>query len=202
MAEHLCASLISMGPAAAQNFHNMMQAYKNLADQYGLWDAASIVKEYGCSDDGFIDFRAWLIAQGKEVYMNALKEPDTLADIVPYGNCSFERMLYVGNRAYKQLTGRSAYDDMDRAAFGKLQDELRKDIVYKDGIQYPREPRDLPDFLPHLCEKHGGRERFQVQACNWNFDLHEIRRLLDEGKRHDKQAARNRKKRGKGEGAR
>ncbi|EKC76209.1 hypothetical protein LEA_04821 [human gut metagenome] len=44
---------------------------------------SSVIKEYGCSDDGFIDFRAWLIAQGKEVYMNALRDPDTLADIEP-----------------------------------------------------------------------------------------------------------------------
>ena len=27
----------------------------------------------------------------------------------------------------------------------------------------------------------------------WNFDLHEIRKLLDEGKQHDKQAAKKEK---------
>ena len=82
--------LVSMGPAAAKDFHDILQAYEDLADQYGLWDAASVIKEYGCSDDGFIDFRAWLIAQGKEVYMDALREPDTLADVEAYGDCCFE----------------------------------------------------------------------------------------------------------------
>ena len=202
MEDYLRDALVSMGPAAAQNFHNILHAYEDLAYQYGLWDAASIIKEYGCSDDGFIDFRAWLIAQGKEVYMNALKDPDTLADIQPYGDCSFECMSYVGDYAYEQLTGRSAYDDMDKAAFAKLTDELRNGIVYKDGIQYPREPRDLPKFLPRLCAKHGGPERFNVQASSWNFDLHEIRKLLDEGKQHDRQAAKKEKPHEKGGGAR
>ena len=67
----------------------------------------------------------------------------------------------------------------------KLRDELRKDIVYKDDIQYPRDPKDLPQFLPRLCEKYGGPERFQVAPSTWNFDLHEIRWLLNEGKARD-----------------
>ena len=33
----------------------------------------------GCSDDSFLDFRAWLIAQGKETYLEALRDPDTLS---------------------------------------------------------------------------------------------------------------------------
>lgn len=78
-----------------------------------------------------------------------------------------------------------------------LRDELAADIVYKDGIQYPRDPKDLPQFLPRLCEKYGGPERFQVASSTWNFDLHEIRRLLDEGKAQDRAA-----KKEKGGGAR
>ena len=66
MEDYLREQLVSMGPAAAKNFHDILQTYEDLADQYGLWDAVSVIKEYGCSDDGFIDFRAWLIAQGKE----------------------------------------------------------------------------------------------------------------------------------------
>ena len=114
---------VSMGPAAAKNFHDILQTYEELADLYGLWDAVSVIKEYGCSDDGFIDFRAWLIAQGKEVYMNALRDPDTLADIEPYGDCCFECLSYVGDYAYEQLTGRSAYDEMEPDRIEKMRDE-------------------------------------------------------------------------------
>lgn len=190
----LTDELVKRGPEAAQGFHNIMHAYSDLAYRYGLWDAASVIKEYGCSDDGFLDFRSWLIAQGKEVYLATLKEPDSLTDVVPYGDCRFECLAYVGEYAYQRLTGRSVYDDTDRAAFQVLQDELGKEIIYKDGIQYPREPRDLPTFLPRLCAKYGGPERFNVLASTWNHDLHEIRKLLDAGKSHDLNKATNKKK--------
>ena len=123
MEDYLREQLVSMGPAAAKKFHDILQTYEDLADQYGLWDAVSVIKEYGCSDDGFIDFRAWLIAQGKEVYMNALRDPDTLADIEPYGDCCFECLSYVGDYAYEQLTGRSAYDEMEPDRIEKMRDE-------------------------------------------------------------------------------
>ena len=83
MLAYLKDRLVSMGPTQAQNFHDIIHAYEDLADKFGLWDAAGIMKEYGCSDDGFIDFRAWLIAQGREVYFAALADPDSLADVVP-----------------------------------------------------------------------------------------------------------------------
>ena len=51
MEEYLCGALVRMGPAAARGFHNILHAYEDLAYQYGLWDAASVIKEYGCSDD-------------------------------------------------------------------------------------------------------------------------------------------------------
>ena len=104
MAYELQDRLMSMGPEQTQAFHDILHIYEELADQYGLWDAASIMMEW-CSDDGFIDFRAWLIAQGREVYLAALKDPDSLADVEPYGNCCFESLSYVGDATYRQLTG-------------------------------------------------------------------------------------------------
>ena len=144
MEDYLREQLVSMGPAAAKKFHDILQTYEDLADQYGLWDAVSVIKEYGCSDDGFIDFRAWLIAQGKDVYMNALREPDTLADVEAYGDCCFECLSYVGDYAYEHLTGRSAYDEMESDRMEKLRDELKKHIVYKDGIQRTEGPAAVP----------------------------------------------------------
>ena len=99
MLAYLKDRLVSMGPTQAQNFHDIIHVYEDLADKFGLWDAAGIMKEYGCSDDGFIDFRAWLIAQGREVYFAALADPDSLADVVPYGDCRFEQLSYVGDYA-------------------------------------------------------------------------------------------------------
>ncbi len=46
-----------------------------------LWGAAYIILG-GCSDDGFDYFRAWLIAQGKDTFYNALENPDSLVKVV------------------------------------------------------------------------------------------------------------------------
>lgn len=198
MLAYLKDRLVSMGPTQAQNFHDIIHAYEDLADKFGLWDAAGIMKEYGCSDDGFIDFRAWLIAQGREVYFAALADPDSLADVVPYGDCCFEQLSYVGDYAYEQLTGKSAYDQTDWSAYEALLMKLEQDIVYKDGIEFPREGADLKKYLPRLCAKHpewDGQTR-------WNLQLKEILDLIHAGKDYDRRQTSNKKKRSRGGEAR
>src|SRR5687767_3645789 len=50
-----------------------------------LWDVAFIMASgWGCSDDGFMDFRAWLIGQGQVVFEKALSDPESLVDIVEF----------------------------------------------------------------------------------------------------------------------
>src|ERR1700722_10529535 len=44
-----------------------------------LWVAARIISP--CSDDGFEDFRGWLILQGRSVFEAALADPDSLAGV-------------------------------------------------------------------------------------------------------------------------
>lgn len=198
MLAYLKDRLVSMGPTQTQNFHDIIHAYEDLADKFGLWDAAGIMKEYGCSDDGFIDFRAWLIAQGREVYFAALADPDSLADVVPYGDCCFEQLSYVGDYAYEQLTGKSAYDQTDWSAYEALLMKLEQDIVYKGGIEFPREGADLKKYLPRLCAKHpewDGQTR-------WNPQLKEILDLIHAGKDYDRRQTSNKKKRSRGGEAR
>ena len=111
--------LLQMGPEQAQNFASIMYGYSDLAYKYGLWSAASVMLD-GCTDDGFTDFRNWLIAQGKDVYMAALKDPDSLADVPLYGGGCFESLAYIGDSVYEKLTGRNAYDSFDRPALRNL----------------------------------------------------------------------------------
>lgn len=60
-AKWLEGRLTEMGPEQALNFDAIIHGYRDLAYKYGLWSAASILCD-GCSNDGFIDFRDWLIA--------------------------------------------------------------------------------------------------------------------------------------------
>lgn len=173
----LVEQLVSIGPEQAQNFHDIMYGYQDLAYQYGLWTAASVMCN-GCTDDGFTDFRAWLIYQGKDAYLTALADPDSLADVPAYGGCRFESLSYVGGRAYEKLTGQDVYDGFSRDAHRALTCELKQGIVYGEGVNYPYDHADIPAYLPRLCARHltpeGIRNLTHTRHCAWNLDLPEI----------------------------
>lgn len=184
--------LIPLGSQQAQDFHDIFHGYQELANQYGLWSAASIMCENGCSDDGFIDFRAWLIAQGKEVYLAALADPDSLADAEIYGGCQFEELTYVGNIALEAMTGQSAYDAADSSTHDALTAMLRQDISYGAGIGRPYEWDEIEAYLPRLCEKYLEPGTAAIMLKNNFTQLHTtsrcgastIRRFRKHGRRY------------------
>ena len=45
-----------------------------------LWAAAYLING-GCSDEGFDNFRGWLIAHGREVLARSVREPDSLSEM-------------------------------------------------------------------------------------------------------------------------
>jgi hypothetical protein len=68
------------------------------AYSWELWAAAFIIG-HGCSDDSFMDFRSALISMGRDVFENALVDPESLADI----NYSAEQAFYEG---YQYIVGK------------------------------------------------------------------------------------------------
>lgn len=194
-AKYMIDRLAGLGPEQSLMFLNYMDAYKGLAFRYGLWDAAKIFREDGCSDDSFSYFRSWLIVQGKDVYMAALADPDSLADVEPYADCFFETAGYVGAYAYKRLTGEYAFEHLDYDYLLALENELVKDIHYKEGIEYPRDWKALPAFIPRLCAKYPYQEELQQEGCDWNCDLKEIRDLLAAGRKFDSELGNKKKSR-------
>lgn len=131
-------------------YERLLIQHRIQAYTWDLWGAAYILNG-GCSDDGFTDFRAWLIAQGKEVYEKALANPDWLAEYVPvietqWGKDSdtmLETMSYVPVYAYRRKTG-------------------HEDLPDTPGIRFPADPSgetwtddDLPQRFPALWAKFG-----------------------------------------------
>src|SRR5947209_1752683 len=51
------------------------------AYQRDVW-AAAYYANGGCSDDGFDDFRAWLVLQGRDAFRAVVADPNRLADYV------------------------------------------------------------------------------------------------------------------------
>ena len=171
LAQWLENRLMEMGPEQALNFDYVAHAYRAAAYKHGLWSAASILCD-GCTDDGFTDFRGWLIAQGREVYMAALRDPDSLADAPDYQDQRFVCLPHMGERAYEELMSREIYEDFDPARYDALKGLLKQDIVYGDGIGYPYDAADAPAYLPRLCR------RYMPEGVNigaWNLTSLEVR---------------------------
>ncbi|MFE3199424.1 DUF4240 domain-containing protein [Embleya sp. NPDC059237] len=81
--------------------------------RWDLWAAAYLIGG-GCCDDAFMDFRAGLIAQGRETYEAALLDPDglaglpvVLAEVRAGGDEAIfgEDANYCAVRAFGRLTG-------------------------------------------------------------------------------------------------
>ena len=177
--------LAARDPQQAQDFHDILYGYQQLSYQYGLWAAASLMCENVCSYNDFIGFRAWLIAQGREVYLAALADPDSLADVEHYGGCQFEELCYVGNGVLEDLTDQNAYDNTDSDVYNALVEDLEKDIVYGEGINYPYEWDEIEAYCPRLCEKHlePGTVEFNLeqQHTMWSSDIPGIQKAREGG---------------------
>jgi hypothetical protein len=81
------------------------QAYR-----WDLWGYAYWLHG-GCSDDGFTDFRSCLISLGKDAFLAALNDPDSLTDLLSRPDMPYmqsEGFQYIAGRVYKEKTGQEA----------------------------------------------------------------------------------------------
>lgn len=157
------ASLSQLPQEQIVHFKDWMDAYLDHAYAPGLWEAATAMKN-GCSDDSFLDFRAWLIAQGKGTYLEALRDPDSLSKLdLDYPSrytvpsfCEFEEFLYLPSSAY-EASGYSG--DLYNQAQGLSQEELeelRGEIHYAPWLgQMSRTREEMEEHLPQLFSKTG-----------------------------------------------
>src|SRR5215471_19298721 len=80
--EQLEALLQEQDVADIVEFDRLFSELHNRAYTWPLWGAAYLIGG-GCSDDGFMDFRGWLISRGREAFEAALDDPDSLAGWLP-----------------------------------------------------------------------------------------------------------------------
>jgi len=101
--ERLVKRLVKLPPDEILDFEHWWNESRAEAYRWDLWGAAYVING-GCSDDGFIDFRSWLLLQGREVFQAALANPDSLADLdVEEDEASCE--CYPAASAWFQATG-------------------------------------------------------------------------------------------------
>ncbi len=108
VAETLVAVLSTLGPSEVVGAEEAFARISRRAYGFPLWGAAYLLNG-GCGDDGFDDFRGWLVTRGRAVYQAALADPDSLADVVTVDelyDVACEDVLSAADRAHSELTGR------------------------------------------------------------------------------------------------
>ena len=98
-------ALVLLPPEEIIAFDEIYDVFRFESYRWNLRGAATLI--IGGSADGFEYFRGWLIAQGNAVYHAALKDPDSLVDVLPDGfdDAECEDMLYVAGQAYEEKMG-------------------------------------------------------------------------------------------------
>jgi len=143
--ETLSDLLSVLPPAEILEFDRIFSEQSVRAYSWDLWGAAYIIGG-GCSDDTFTDFRAWLISMGKDIFEQALRDPESLADI-KFGegpgeeeDAFFEEYACAARDVYEEKTG-----------------EEMPDVP----IDFPENPTgekwtedDLPERYPRLWEQN------------------------------------------------
>jgi hypothetical protein len=111
--ESLTDHLATLTEQDILEYHERFEKMRGALYRYDLWAAAYLIGG-GCSDDGFIDFRAGLIAQGRDWYQKAAASPDSLADHAAVASAGhprrgnplfYEEVNYAASRAFQRVSG-------------------------------------------------------------------------------------------------
>lgn len=84
--------------------------YKTLLNETylaDLWNVCVLIG-CGCNENGFLNFRNWLMAQGKETFYQAVHDPEALMSIVTPENrhqIRYEGFSYIALVAYENKFG-------------------------------------------------------------------------------------------------
>ena len=130
-----------LAPAEIVDFQTHFDTLRADAYRWDLWGAAFTIRG-GCSDDGFNDFRSWLIAQGRAVYEAAMADPQSLDEVAnpDVDDCTFEEFAYVAADVYE---GKTENDEIPS----------RAEPEPIDPIGEPWEQEELPKRFPKLWSK-------------------------------------------------
>ncbi len=132
--EALQRVLSKLGPEAIVEFDRNFWQCMSAAYRWDLWGVFSLSwKKPG--QEGFMAFRAWLIAQGKDAFDAALDNPDSIADRIR-PEAGMEHLTYAAREAYRQQVG-SELPTATLDLFAEPQGVMLKD-------------RDLPKLFPKV----------------------------------------------------
>src|SRR5687767_7415979 len=133
--------LAKMSPQDIRSFDQRMSKYYFESYTWSLWGAAWLIHE-GAPDDTFDYFRSWLIGQGRKVFMAAMRNPDSLADVATAE--ALDDVLYcIGENAFESVTGEPIPTSSPKLP------KLKKHLDFDD-------PAAMARAYPKLFKRFGG----------------------------------------------
>ncbi len=144
--ENLSKTLLKLSANEIIEFYLREQKLRFDSYNSDLWCAAYIMNG-GCSDDAFEYFRCWLIAQGKDVFYKALKNPDTLVELYSpeEEEYDFEGFMYLASDSFEKKTGKDIDDYVDYEHF------TSNEVNYPD-FEFTWEEEN-EDSMKKICPK-------------------------------------------------
>jgi hypothetical protein len=151
--EALRAALRELSLNEIVSFEAAFRRYLNEAYTWDLWGAAYVVHG-GCSDDGFEYFRRWLVTRGREVYEQALADPDSLAQLDGQPGFrdvwEFEEIYYVAGEVFEKKGGEGDVRDYSELEAGM-------GGPGPSGDRFEEDEAHLARRYPKLWERFGAK---------------------------------------------
>jgi hypothetical protein len=133
-------------------FECLLEQQLLAADDFKIMAAQKII-EGSVTDDSYLYFRCWLISQGKNVFEEALRNPDSLANLDTEGTVAeFEPLLYVSTQAYENKTGKHEEDVSFPRNVASVRGLNYDSASGTKGEDWKEE--QLPTLLPKLWARH------------------------------------------------
>lgn len=133
-------------------FEKSLHEYCLMCHAPDLWAAAYIIMG-GCSDENFQHFKYWIIAQGADVFFEAINDPDFLSEYIPYEYSitgeipELEELQYVSLDAYYlKINGSIGYDE-------ELENEFNAAL----------DPSQIFTSLPHIVIDWTDEEHLKIK---------------------------------------
>ncbi|MBW4472584.1 MAG: DUF4240 domain-containing protein [Stenomitos rutilans HA7619-LM2] len=154
-AQRLEASLCECTPEQIIAFDHLFLLKRLEAYRWDLWGVAHLLCG-GCSNDGFEDFRRWLVGQGRQAFERALRDPESVVDLLERTgqmkpikadsavSVQGERLAYASCKAYESLAG-EAMPEMDLEALAAF--------FPRQPLGEPWDEEDLSKLFPRVAKR-------------------------------------------------
>lgn len=115
-----------------------------------------------CSEESFMAFRSWLISRGKQVYMDALRDPQSLSQVIRAGEkLNFEAFAYVASDVYtEKLKAQGKHVEVGEFPLSEVssahplnkaqEDAILAELPQREDISEAWSLNDIPRLFPNL----------------------------------------------------